>query len=223
MKYKAVIFDFDNTISQTDKGVAELISWSMNQFLDGSKSLSLEEAFDCVKRNVHYDKSLKELCETYDLDYDTVLYVYRSNSRMVSYEQKLGFDNFWFKIKRDYPGFKKVLVTNRMNLLDVRLGDCGLKVSDFDLVVQPADVSEMKPRVIMFEKALNFLESEGVAPSEVISIGDSVVDLEASRATGVDFLVLLNGSSPRNAFEAAMLSSEYMFDDWKSIDNFLFA
>ena len=34
MKYKAVIFDFDNTISQTDKGVAELITWSMNQVLE---------------------------------------------------------------------------------------------------------------------------------------------------------------------------------------------
>ena len=188
----------------------------------GSKNLSLEEVFNCVKRNVHFDTSLRALCETYDLDYDIVLNVYRSNSRMVSYEQKLGFDNVWSKIKRNYRGLKKVLVTNRMNLLDIRLGDCGLEISDFDKVLQPADASEMKPSVIMFEKALNFLESEGVVSSDVISIGDSVVDLEASRATGVDFLALLHGSSTRSAFEAAMLSSEYMFDDWKSIENFLF-
>ena len=50
MKYKAIIFDFDNTISQTDKGVAVLITWSVNQVLDGSKRsgrLSLKEVFDC--------------------------------------------------------------------------------------------------------------------------------------------------------------------------------
>ena len=223
MNYKAIILDFDNTISQTDKGAAELITWSMNQVLEPLKRLSLDEVFSCLKRNIHFDTSLKELCETYDLDYDTVLNIYRSNSRIVSYDQKLGFDQVWSQIKKNHSMIKTVLVTNRRNLLDIRLGDCGLEISDFDLVVQPADASEMKPSVIMFEKALNFLESEGVVPSEVISIGDSVVDLEASHATGVDFLALLHGSSTRSAFEAAMLSSEYMFDDWKSIENFLFA
>jgi len=48
MKYKAVIFDFDNTISQTKKAQAELMFMTLKSFLSEDVSLEL----DLLKKNI---------------------------------------------------------------------------------------------------------------------------------------------------------------------------
>ena len=208
MKYKAIIFDFDNTLSRTDKGVSELILWSVNQFLPSESRVEFDYVFEQVKRMVHFDLALEQVCGDLQLDVQEVLNMYRSNSRRVKYTCCDGVIELFEKLELKHPKVIKILVTNRINLLDLRLSDCGFSLSDFDKVLQPADQFEQKPEPVLMQRALDYLNECGVSVEQVVSVGDSVVDYMASRKLGFDFLAVEGGSSQRADFLEAGLDEQ---------------
>ena len=213
MKYKAIIFDFDNTLSGTDKGVSELILWSVNQFLPSESQVEFGYVFEQVKQMVHFDLALEKICGDLQLDLQAVLNMYRSNSRRVKYTCCDGVIDLFKKLELKYPKVIKILVTNRINLLGLRMNDCGFVLSDFDKVLQPADQSEQKPEAVLMHKALDYLQFFEVSADEVVSVGDSVVDYIASLKLGFDFFAVEGGSSQKVDFVEAGLDSRYILKD----------
>ena len=213
MKYKAIIFDFDNTLSRTDKGVSELILWSVNQFLPSESQVEFGYVFEQVKQMVHFDLALEKICGDLQLDLQAVLNMYRSNSRRVKYTCCDGVIDLFKKLELKYPKVIKILVTNRINLLGLRMNDCGFVLSDFDKVLQPADQSEQKPEAVLMHKALDYLQFFEVSADEVVSVGDSVVDYIASLKLGFDFFAVEGGSSQKVDFVEAGLDSRYILKD----------
>jgi len=218
MKYKAIIFDFDNTLSRTDKGVSGLILWSVNQFLPSESQVEFDYVFEQVKKMVHFDLALEKICGDLQLDLQEVLNMYRSNSRRIKYTCCDGVIDLFKKLELKYPKVIKILVTNRINLLDLRMSDCGFGLSDFDKVLQPADQAEKKPEAVLMQKALDYLHGFEVSAEEVVSVGDSVVDYIASRTLGFDFFAVEGGSSQRGDFVEAGLDSGYIL---KNMSDFM--
>ena len=75
----------------------------------------------------------------------------------------------------------------------------GLLVREaFDVIVGGEDVSRHKPDP---EGLLAAIGRLGGSPSNTLYVGDSVTDAEAARRAGVPFVAVLNGVTPREAFE----------------------
>lgn len=91
-----------------------------------------------------------------------------------------------------FEGLKRshriAMATNRTVSTRQVLNHFGLE-DYFDLVVSASDVANPKPHP---ECMLRILEAFGVSPSQVLYVGDSVVDEELALATGVFFAAYKN-------------------------------
>ena len=67
----------------------------------------------------------------------------------------------------------------------------------FDVIVGGEDVANHKPHP---EGALKAVAALGAAASEVLYVGDSVVDAETARRAQLPFVAVLTGVTPRHAF-----------------------
>jgi len=211
MKYKAIIFDFDNTISNTSDGVSELLTWSINQVLDKSKYISFDHVRNQLNQYSTFEDCLACIASSLEVDKNAVLAIYRSNSERVKYGPCGGFVDFFKYIKQLTPDIKCVLVTNRVNLLDLRLNDCGLSKKDFDFVIQPSNVSESKPSSFMMNEVMEFLSKYNIDSKDVLSIGDNTVDYQSGLELGVEFNAVLGGASSLDDFLKAGVSKKIVF------------
>ena len=110
------------------------------------------------------------------------------------------------------PGAREVLAAAQK--AGMRLGVCSNKprlftkeLLDFldigqfiDAAFGPEDVARPKPAPDMLLKALDWL---GVAPSDVLYVGDMVVDIETALLAGVTVWVVATGSDDLATLEAA--------------------
>ena len=67
----------------------------------------------------------------------------------------------------------------------------------FDVIVGGEDVANHKPHP---EGALKAVQAFGAAPSEILYVGDSVVDAETARRAQLPFVAVLTGVTSRHAF-----------------------
>ena len=68
-----------------------------------------------------------------------------------------------------------------------------------DLIVGGKDVARNKPDPEGLQLAMGRL---GLEPGQVLFCGDTVIDAQAAQSAGVDFCAVLNGTTPREAFDA---------------------
>lgn len=80
------------------------------------------------------------------------------------------------------------VATNRSNTLPIVLEVYEL-AEYFDMVVSSLDVTRPKPHPESIHKILDFFE---IQPTQAIYVGDSLVDLETARASGVHFVAYRN-------------------------------
>lgn len=219
MKFKAIIFDFDNTISNTSDGVSKLLTWSLNQVLGESKHISFDFVRDQINNYATFEDCLNFIAVSLGIDNNLVLEIYRSNSEKVQYNLCSGFVEFFKYIKQEAPDIKCVLVTNRVNLLDLRLNDCGLSKKDFDFLIQPSNFSESKPSSFMMDRVLEFLSEHNIDSNAVLSIGDNIVDYQAGFGLGFEFYAVLGGSSTREEFLEIGVSKECIFENLLDVLN----
>ena len=219
MKYKAIIFDFDNTISNTFDGVAELLTWSINQVLDKSKHVSFDFVRNQLNQYSTFEDCLAVMAANLEIDKYAVLEIYRSNSERVKYSSCSGFFEFFKYIKQQQHDIKCILVTNRMNLLDLRLNDCGLSQNDFDFVIQPSNVSEKKPSSFMMDRVVEFLSEYNIDSNAFLSIGDNIIDYQAGLMLRFKFYAVLGGSSTRDEFLKVGVSRDCIFENLLEVFN----
>ena len=197
MKYKAIVFDFDNTLSQTNLGFAKLVNWC---FLELGFDLDLEEIRGVILKKHHFKDVIDDLCLTYQIDRDEFINLYQNNSEKIKYQKANGLNEIFAFLNDSFGDCKKILVTNRYNLLDLRLSDVGLARDDFDLFVFPRSLDQSKPSSYMMNEVVSFLDGFDIKKSEILSIGDDVVDLVASKKVGFDFWALTTGVCSRDDF-----------------------
>ncbi|MBW2356849.1 MAG: HAD family hydrolase [Deltaproteobacteria bacterium] len=95
-------------------------------------------------------------------------------------------------LRRLRPACKTAVATNRTDTMHRVLEDHDL-TGDFDLVVGALDVPRPKPHP---DSLLKIAGHFAVAPEEMIFIGDSTLDAEASAAAGVPFVAYQNRELP---------------------------
>lgn len=90
------------------------------------------------------------------------------------------------------PGFKTAIATNRTDTMD-RVLDVHHLENQFDLVVTALDVRHPKPHP---EQLMVILKRFGIAPEQMLFIGDSSLDSQAAHAAQVPFVAFANRDLP---------------------------
>jgi phosphoglycolate phosphatase len=100
----------------------------------------------------------------------------------------------------DAAGYRVGVCSNKPVAFTRELLDYLSLASHIDLVLGPEDVARPKPAPDMLQTALARL---GIPATEVLYVGDMVVDIETARAAGVTVWVVPTGSEERSRLEAA--------------------
>ena len=96
-----------------------------------------------------------------------------------------GLKNLLGKLK---PRVGLAVATNRSNTIDEVLEQNGLN-RFFDIVVSSLDVENPKPHPESVYKILDFFD---IGPDQAVYVGDSLIDLETAKASGVYFIAYRN-------------------------------
>ncbi len=195
MNYRAVLFDFDYTLADSSRGIEDCINHAMAQMqlppvsaraVAETIGLSLAETFcrltgpatpqRCAEFSRHFIERADYIMVDSIVLYDTVPAVVRELK-----QRGLGIGVVSTKFRRRIEA-----VLERENLR-----------SYFDVIVGGEDVRNPKPDPEGAFKAVNSL---GGKASEVLYVGDSLVDAETARRARLPFVAVLTGVTARPAF-----------------------
>ena len=196
MKYKAVIFDMDGTILNTLEDLKNATNYSLRQF--GMPERSLEEVRmfvgngirKLVERAVPSGASEEKIAQVFDvfLEY----YEIHSADNTSPYP---GILELVEKLKKS--GIKTAVSTNKA---DVPAQELGRKYFNgiFDLIVGQQDGLKVKPAPDSVNKILSILD---IQKKDAIYIGDSDVDVQTAKNSGLDFIGVSWGFRGREFLE----------------------
>jgi HAD superfamily hydrolase (TIGR01549 family) len=186
---KTIIFDLDGTLLDTVDAFYVLAKRTGDEF-------GLEMNRSHVYELLNYGKSYWEAA----LPQSTI------NRESAIHEMNNRAVQLWPEIMaehaRVFPGIFETLSTlkNRGNKLGIVTGSGGTSVDLlysagveelFDAVITSADVSRRKPHP---DGMLKCLESLGVEASDSIYVGDTSIDMQASRTAGMTAIGVLSGA-----------------------------
>lgn len=196
MKYKAVIFDMDGTILNTLEDLKNATNYSLRQF--GMPERSLEEVRMFVGNGI---RKLVERAvppgtpkEKIDQILDVFLEYYEIHSADNTSPYP-GILELVEKLKKS--GIKTAVSTNKA---DVPAQELGREYFNgiFDLIVGQQDGLKVKPAPDSVNKILSILD---IQKKDAIYIGDSDVDVQTAKNSGLDFIGVSWGFRGREFLE----------------------
>lgn len=193
--YAAVVFDFDGTLADSYAAIACSVNHVRAQ--RGLPGLSLDEVKRHVGRGADY--LLEHTVPGGRLAGD--LACYRAHHPTVMLEMTHFLPGALVLLAGLHRRGKKIgLCSNKPRLFSEELLK-HLKVSAyFDVVLGPEDVAAPKPAPDMLLRAIERL---GLPASQVLYVGDMVVDIQTARSAGVRVWAVPTGSDERGVLEAA--------------------
>ena len=182
-KYKAILFDYDGTIIDTNQRIID--SWDHMYFKHFGEHITGDEVkwtFGIVLRDAIAEE-MRRRGHT-DVDVDELVASYREYQVPVCPTPAPPFAGMVETLRAlKEKGAKLAIVTSRgrstclMGLKEFGLEDC------FDAIVAAESTDIHKP---LPEPALIGCRMLGVEPSEAIMVGDSVFDLQCGNNAGCD-------------------------------------
>ncbi len=196
-KYKAVIFDFDDTLTKT-----HLVKWAHHK-ATAKKFYNIDLTEETIRK--HWGKPLQVLIpELYGKaqDYEKMLGDYISLK-----------DEF---LKGETEGAKETVqtlldkgvkvgilsATNKDLLLD-DLKRLGFPVEHFAEIQGAEDTSVHKPEPEVFLPILKKFAEHGVKKEEIVYIGDSLDDYLSATGAGLDYIGITTGIHSEEDFKKA--------------------
>lgn len=195
-KYKAVIFDFDDTLVET-----HVIKWEHHKTV-AKKFYNIDLTEEVILK--HWGKPLHILIPELYQHSDT-------------YENMI---SAYVSIKNDFlksifngsietittlldHGIKVGLLsaTNKDFLLD-DLARFNFPINRLTVIQAAEDTSVHKPHPDVFLPLLNKLKEEGITNKDIVYVGDSIDDLQAAHGAGIDFIAVTTGLYSREDFKA---------------------
>jgi len=202
MKISGVIFDLDGTLARTNTLIFDSFRFIFKKYLNSDKTdddiIALfgpteEEILKKVLPLHQYDIAINEFCTFYKTNHQ------RLASSYEGIEEGLDF----LKTKNIPLGIYtgKGRITAKITLTELGLSDY------FSLIVSGSDVKNSKPSP---EGIKMFIEKFDLKGSEVVLVGDSVVDIKTADNAGIKCLSVIWDSYGKN--EVRKLNSEFCFD-----------
>lgn len=181
MKYKTLIFDLDGTLLNTLDDLALSVNYSMREC--GFSERTLDEVRSFIGNGVEVLIRRSVPCGTTEAEYKTALAVFKDHYKQNSRNHTAPYDgivDLLEELKR--KGYKLAIVSNKVDFAVKDLRDeffMGL----IDVAIGDSDATRTKPEPDMVYKAV---EELGVDIKECIYIGDTDVDIETAKNSGMD-------------------------------------
>ncbi len=212
--YTAIIFDFDYTLADSSRGVAECINFALAE-LD-LPQVPAEAAHRTI--GLHLNDAFVQLAgERHAVQKDEFRSHFARRADEVMNDLTLLFETVPVTVQRLKAQGKKLAIVStkyryrieeflqRENLLEA-----------FDVIIGGEDVSCHKPDPEGLHQAVGRLNS---SLEDSLYVGDSVVDAEAARRAGMAFAAVLSGVTRREEFDAyplaVVLESLGQLYDWR--------
>lgn len=197
---RGIIFDFDFTLADSSKGVVECVNYALQELgftkfpekeINKTIGLTLEHTFINLLGELPLDKTEKfkhffiKRADEIMADF-TILFTETPGVIKGLYNKglKLGIVSTKFRYRIE-------AILRRENLLDF-----------FEVIVGGEDVSILKPNPSGLLLAVKQLS---LTSSEVIYIGDTIIDAETANRAGISFIAVLSGVTPRIDFSRSQV------------------
>lgn len=183
-----LIFDLDGTLIDSKEDITDAVNHARAQF--DLKPVGVELVVNAIGNGVQSLISKILDSERTDLK-DGVLNAFRKRYM----ENLLDKTRLWPGAKKTlehFRGKKKALLTNKPKNFTIKILE-GLNIRNHFEFVECADLPiEKKPNPVGINRVLNFF---GTDPGRAVIVGDSPVDVETGRASGVKTCVISDGYS----------------------------
>lgn len=194
-KYKAVIFDFDDTLVESRH-----LKWEQHKVV-AKKFYDIDLVDEDIR--AHWGKPFNTLVSLLYKDSDSI-----ENMIEAIISTK---DDFLKKPYKESQNVTKNLLengievgiisaANKNHLID-DLSRLGFPYENFFIIQGADEVSVHKPDPRVFLGALDLLKQKGIDYKEILYIGDSVDDLEAAHGAGIGFIAMTTGLYSYQDFE----------------------
>lgn len=196
MKYKAVIFDMDGTILNTLEDLKNATNYSLRQF--GMPERSLEEVRMFVGNGIRKLVERAVPAGTSEEKIDQILDVFLEYYEIHSADNTSPYPGILELVEKlKKSGIKTAVSTNKA---DVPAQELGREYFNgiFDLIVGQQDGLKVKPAPDSVNKILSILD---IQKKDAIYIGDSDVDVQTAKNSGLDFIGVSWGFRGREFLE----------------------
>lgn len=185
--YTAIIFDLDDTLVFTHE-----IKWAHHQAVGKEYyQRTITKATLAKHWGLPFDLLLRELYGP-DEDLEKLRAAYAATNHRF---RKIARPDALAAVSTLLAAGFRIGVLSAMNQQSVRddLTALGFPVSKFEFIQGADDTSTHKPDPQVFEPALHTLRVHGSVASEVLYIGDALIDFKAAHAAGLGFLGVATG------------------------------
>lgn len=222
MRYQGVFFDFDYTLGDSTAAI-------LKGYQDGFRALgqpapTLEQVRPTIGMTLMDGYALL----TGDKDPEHGKEFYHQFQLAVGELADAEGARVMEQDSRLLPGAVELLSALKLHGADVAIVSTKLSVTIrqifaynhadhlLDVVIGGKEVQRHKPDPEGLCLAMSEL---GLAPEQVLFCGDTVIDAQAARNAGVEFCAVLNGTTPREAFDA--YPHVHIADDLPELKNWL--
>ncbi len=213
-KYKSVIFDLDGTLMDTSEGIYKSVDYTLEKY--GLAFKNIED------RNNIIGPPIGNFFQSYfkldDKQKNEMVTCFRDNYKDVNLLFATVYDNIFdflnvlkeLNIKAGVATYKRYDYANKIldefelsNLFD------DIQGSDFESKLTKKDI------------LANCIEKLGVSKDEVLFVGDTLSDLEASKSLGVDFVAVTYGFGLYEDMEYVKENSVFIADTVNDIIQYI--
>lgn len=196
MKYKAVIFDLDDTLVQTAG-----VKWAHHKAV--AKQFYDIDLTDEVLAE-HWGKPFEQMMAILYQHADTPENMLKANLSLEhEFRKTLQPDTLPTIEALLARGIDVGVITSTLNSFAMNdLTRLGFPVDKFFAIHGADDVAAHKPDPKVFEKALGMLGKKGITHQQIVYVGDALMDYYAARDAGLGFVGVTTGFVTKEQFEA---------------------
>jgi phosphoglycolate phosphatase len=193
--FQSLVFDFDYTLVDSSKGVVECVNYALEglglspaapELIYQTIGMSLPVTLMKLTGNENDEKS-PEFIRLFTKRADEIMVQQTIMFTNVPSEiQRLKQINLMLGIVSTKYRYRIEEILKREHLFEA-----------FTVIIGGEDVAQHKPDPTGLQKAIEKLNN---SPSQVLYIGDSLVDAETANRAGVSFVAILSGMAKREDF-----------------------
>ncbi len=193
-RYKAIIFDFDDTLVES-----RLSKWAQHKHV-AKTFYNIDISDEDIAQ--HWGKPLSELIRILYKESDTI-----ENMKSAIFSVKNNF------LKKVFPDTHRVVTTILDNGMEVGILSASSKdhiIDDFTRLEFPVerfiviqgeeDTLFHKPDPAVFAQLLEMLSEKGIEKKDILYVGDSLDDFHAATGAGINFIGVHTGLYSKDDF-----------------------
>ncbi len=213
MKFKAIIFDWDDTLVKSRE-----IKWAHHRAV-AKKFYNIDITDDELL--AHWGKPFNELITLLYKNSDTVEKMIEFNRTLEESFPKELYDDTLDTINKIIDKNVKLSIISATNkdFIMNDLNRLGFPISKFFLIQGAKETSFHKPDPRVFDSVLKELDSQDIEKSKTVYVGDAVMDLKAAKAAGLKFVGITRGLVSKEEFDN--LGADFVIKNLSDLSRFI--